>query len=267
MIGEGFNEKWKQYTGSKAEICKKIEEILWEHGLHYTDPDFCTLCGFLDEYVAVYTYGVFFGIYNTESGEFKFATELDDMFERRHSLMTTIFPKRVKTERGELILAIGDNSDSLPCFYVFESMIQAQRWQGGACLLFTTNKYYKRAMNCSTLNYDERAALVKMLESKHTEDEHAFTETYWQDLITLWNINHRDITLSIHLPIPKYDSAYGLSELMTMVADNDEACNTSGYYGTGNSPIITTGVTTGSNIQYGQSTITDGTNHSPNMQI
>ena len=103
-----------------------------------------------------------------------------------------------------LIVAVGDRENrGEPHFHVYRNAKDWQNWRNSACLLFKYNRYFDHGYHRETLDDDELTALVYYLRTK--PEKGLLGETYWQYLISLWNMNQPNFKLDLNLPMPDYD--------------------------------------------------------------
>lgn len=133
-------------------------------------------------------------------------TEGEDLLDYSYYYeMVGRLPEEIKVgKKGILIVAIGaDENRGEAHFHIFRNKNDWKTWKNGACLLFKENKYFDRAGNRETLTRDELEALVECLKSKPKQG--LLGDTYWQNLIFLWNANNPDFEMDINTPMPDYN--------------------------------------------------------------
>ena len=106
-----------------------------------------------------------------------------------------------KPKKHGLIIAVGADEQTHPHFHVFKNENDKKKWEDGACLFFTGNKYYDHGKNRETLDKDELNAVIKNLRSMHKNGK----LTNWEYLVSLWNDNNYRYEIDYNIKMPEYN--------------------------------------------------------------
>ena len=103
----------------------------------------------------------------------------------------------------QCIVAVGGNEgDFIPHFHIFNSKEDFKSWHGGTCLMFRENRYFNHGKHSGVLTKSQLESIVKKLKSERKNGE-----SWWEYLVSGWNLENPDskVPLPEDLPMPDYN--------------------------------------------------------------